>query len=87
MISKEKFIEFAKNVLDDDVIPIHKFRERLHELLNSNYCSSHLFTENKGGYIKLGATVWSNGYYPIRRIDELKYYTGWNSIYSELKNK
>ena len=45
-------------VLEDDAVPHCDFDNMLRELLSDLRCGGHLYTENKGGVLQLGATVW-----------------------------
>ena len=45
-------------VFEDDAVPHCDFDNMLRELLSDLRCGGHLYTENKGGVLQLGATVW-----------------------------
>ena len=46
-------------VLEDDAVPHCDFDNMLRELLSDLRCGGHLYTENKGGVLQLGASVWN----------------------------
>jgi hypothetical protein len=48
-------------VFDNDVLIDEKFAERFNSLMLDERCVSHLWS-NSGGILKLGGTMWNDGY-------------------------
>jgi Glycosyltransferase family 25 (LPS biosynthesis protein) len=44
-------------ILDDDAYPHNDFDRKLNEILNDNRCGSHFFSDQEGGVLQLGGTV------------------------------
>ncbi|GMH56267.1 hypothetical protein TrRE_jg7725 [Triparma retinervis] len=58
-------------LLDDDVVPHDDFDRLLLNVLIDKRCGSHLFTEEKGGALQLGATVWNEAAWELLDADML----------------
>eukprot|EP00055_Hartaetosiga_balthica_P015235 m.88691 g.88691 ORF g.88691 m.88691 type:complete len:647 (+) comp8814_c0_seq1:340-2280(+) len=62
-------------IVEDDVTFSPHFMSRLDNLLQDPYCGSFL-SSNSGGALLLGATIWSNGSFPLIN----KWPGGWNLV-------
>eukprot|EP00123_Amoebidium_parasiticum_P015003 comp22737_c0_seq1/m.35426 comp22737_c0_seq1/g.35426 ORF comp22737_c0_seq1/g.35426 comp22737_c0_seq1/m.35426 type:complete len:695 (-) comp22737_c0_seq1:363-2447(-) len=85
----KRLFEYAKNesleriiIVDDDAKPRKNFVQAYKMLMGDKRCSGHMWTENEGGIVMFGGTVWVNGTYP--RFGA--WYGGWKMIDQDRKN-